>query len=75
MGIWTDSIEKGQTHLIGPMAKGFAGQIGGNAVEDDVSTGGTRCYVTIATIEGYTCHFLLMVLMILRKYEKQKGMR
>lgn len=59
----TDFVEKGQTHLFGSMAKGFAGQIGGNAVEDDVATCGTRHYVTIATIEGYTRYFLFMVLM------------
>lgn len=67
-----DFVEKGKTHLIGPMAKGFAGQIGGNAVENDVPTGGTRRYVIIATIEGYTRHFLLMVLMIV---EHLKSMR
>lgn len=62
MEIWPNFVVREQTHLIGPMAKGFAGQIGGNAVKNDVSTSRTRHYVTITSIERHTGNFLLMVL-------------
>ena len=49
-------------HLIGPMAEGLAGQVGGEAVEDEVTAGGARRHAGVVSVEGDAGHLLLMVL-------------
>lgn len=44
------------------MAKGFAGHVGGQTVEDQITTGGTRGDGAIIGIEGHTSDLFFMVL-------------
>lgn len=57
------------TYLVGAMAKRLTGQVGGDTVQNDVTTSGARSYVTVAAVESDRCHFLLMIL----KKEKKRG--
>lgn len=44
------------------MAEGFAGQVGGQTVEDQISTGGAGGDVAVIGVEGHTRHLFFMVL-------------
>ena len=44
------------------MAEGFAGQVGGQAVEDQISTGGAGGDVAVVGVEGHTGHLFFMIL-------------
>lgn len=50
------------THLVGAVSKGITGQVGGDAVQDDVTTGGARCDVAVTAIKGHTRHLFIVVL-------------
>lgn len=50
------------TDLAGTEAKGFAGQVGGQTVENHVSTGGTGDDAAVIGIEGHAGHIIFMVL-------------
>lgn len=50
------------SHLVAAVAKGFAGQVGGQTVEDQISTGGTGGNVAVIGVEGHTGHLFFMVL-------------
>ena len=49
-------------HLISSVAEGLAGQVGGEAVEDEVTAGGARRHGSVIGVEGDTGHLLFMVL-------------
>lgn len=48
--------------LVAAVAKGFAGHVGGQTVEDQISTGGTRGDGAVIGIEGHTSDLFFMVL-------------
>lgn len=50
------------SHLVAAVAKGFAGQVGGQTVEDQISTGGAGGDVAVIGVEGHTRHVFFMVL-------------
>lgn len=50
------------SHLHSAMTKGLAGQVGGDAVQDDIAAGGSRGYVVVVAIEGHTGYFFFVIL-------------
>ncbi len=51
-----------RSDLVAAVAEGFAGQVGGQTVEDQISAGGAGGDVTVIGIEGHTGHLFFMVL-------------
>lgn len=48
--------------LVAAMTEGFTGHIGGETVQDQISTGGARGDAAVVGIEGHTGHLFFMIL-------------
>lgn len=51
-----------RSHLVAAVSEGLAGQVGGQTVKDQISTGGAGGHVAVVSIEGHAGHLLFVVL-------------
>lgn len=49
-------------HLVAAVAEGFAGHVGGQTVQDQVSAGGTGSNGAVIGVEGHAGHLFFMIL-------------
>lgn len=57
-----DTSNKCECHLVGAVTEGFAGHVGGQTVEDQISAGRAGGDGAVVGIKGHTGHIFFVVL-------------